>query len=82
MTATTMTKDEFLTEFADILGTNPGELTMETPLASLEGWDSVAYLSTMVLIDEKCGVTIGPETLVNSKTPGDIYTALGTGVPS
>ncbi len=81
-----MTKDEFLTEFADILGTSPGQLTMETALAGLEGWDSIAYLSTMVLIDEKCGATIGPDTLVNSKTPADIYSAiysaLDTGVPS
>ncbi len=77
-----MTKDEFLTEFADILGTSPGQLTMETALAGLEGWDSIAYLSTMVLIDEKCGVTIGPEALVNSKTPGDIYAAVEAGVSS
>jgi acyl carrier protein len=65
-------KKRFLEEFADMLGTNPADLTPSTPLSSLENWDSVAYLSTMVLLDEKVGVTISPDELVAARTVQDL----------
>lgn len=67
----------FLGEFAEILGVQAGALTPETELKSFETWDSVAHLSTMVLIDEKYGVAIAPDALLNARTVADILAAIG-----
>jgi acyl carrier protein len=73
-----MTDEEFLSLFAETVGAEPKSLTLDTELSSLEAWDSVAYLSTMTLIDEKMGVAIDPELLVESRTVGDILSAART----
>ena len=65
-------KKQFLEEFADMLGVSAAELTPSTQLSSLENWDSVAYLSTMVLLDEKVGVAISPDDLTSARTVQDI----------
>ena len=75
-----MTTQEFLADFAEILDLNPASLTPDTELRTLETWDSVAYLSTMVLIDEKCGATISPEILVEAVKVSDILAAIGPGL--
>ena len=59
-----MNKAEFTIEFAEILGIPPEELHLETDLTVLSEWDSVAYLSAMVLIDEKLNVQIPPRLTV------------------
>ena len=71
-----MNRDEFSREFADMLGIDPGALSAETDLTALPEWDSVAYLSAMVLIDEKLSFTIRPDLISNARTFGDILTAV------
>ena len=71
-----MRKNEFIAEFAEIVDVAPDELKPETELEMLEMWDSVAYLSAMVLIDEELGVTIRPEVLSRAKTFEDILKAV------
>jgi acyl carrier protein len=70
-------KKHFLEEFADMLGMSAADLTPATQLSSLENWDSVAYLSTMVLLDEKVGVAISPDDLTAARTVQDILDAGG-----
>jgi acyl carrier protein len=70
-------KKQFLDEFADMLGINAADLTPSTQLSTLENWDSVAYLSTMVLLDEKVGVAISPDDLTAARTVQDILDAGG-----
>jgi acyl carrier protein len=67
-----LNKQQFLEEFAEILGVSPAEIKPETQLSSLENWDSVSYLSTMVLLDEKLGVAISPDQLTAARTVQDI----------
>ena len=45
-------------------------------MANLENWDSVAYLSAMVFIDERLGITVKPEVLSRSEHFGDILRAV------
>lgn len=73
-----MTQSEFISEFAQILDVPPAELRPETEMASMENWDSVAYLSAMVLIDAKLNLTVRPEILSRAKTFGDILAALNS----
>jgi acyl carrier protein len=78
MVESALDKKQFLEEFADMLGISAAELTPSTQLSSLENWDSVAYLSTMVLLDEKVGVAISPDDLTAARTVQDILDAGGT----
>jgi acyl carrier protein len=71
-----MTKDEFTREFAEMLCIDPDGLNADTDLTGLPEWDSVAYLSAMVLIDEKLATQIRPDVLSNARTFGDILTAV------
>lgn len=71
-----MTKDEFTKEFADLLNLSPHQLTPETDLTELEEWDSVAYLSAMVMIDEKLGIQVRPDLISSAKTFSTILTAV------
>jgi acyl carrier protein len=56
-----------------------GSLHPETEMLSLEGWDSVSYLSAMVLIDEKLSVRVQPELFSHAQTFGDILAAIDAG---
>jgi acyl carrier protein len=74
-----MTKTDFMREFEDMLGQPAGSLTSETDMLSLEHWDSVDYLSALVLIDEKLSVRVQPELFSRAQTFGDILTAIDAG---
>ena len=71
-----MSDQEFLDAFADAIGASPGQVKMTTNLRDLDVWDSVAYLSTIVLLDEKLGIAMSPDDLVNAQTPADILNAV------
>ena len=70
-------KKQFLEQFAEMLGVDATDLAPSTQLSSIENWDSVAYLSTMVLLDEKLGVAISPDDLTEARTVQDILNAAG-----
>ena len=67
-----MTDEDFLKGFAEVVAADEGSFDLETPLSTLEGWDSVAYLSTMVFVEENMGVVLTPDVLISVKTPSDI----------
>jgi acyl carrier protein len=67
-----VTDTDFLTFFADAVGASPGTIEMDTELSTLEGWDSVAYLSTMTYLDEQLGVAVTPDHLLEARTVADI----------
>ena len=71
-----MTRSEFTEEFANILSVSPEALQPDTEMSSIEEWDSVAYLSAMVLIDDNFGIKIRPEGISSAKTFGDILGAV------
>ena len=70
-----MTDEEFLKGFAEIVAIDEGSVTLDTPLASLEEWDSVAVLSTIVFVDENMGVALSPNVLQNVKTVADLLSS-------
>ena len=71
-----MTQREFTERFAEIVSAEPTSLTTQTKMADIAGWDSVALLSAMILIDSELGVTIRPEALSQATTFGDILNAV------
>jgi acyl carrier protein len=70
-----MSDQEFLSRFSEVVGTDAASIGLETELRTLEGWDSVAYLGTTVLIEEEMGIAIQPDVLTDSVTIGDILKA-------
>jgi acyl carrier protein len=70
-----MTDQEFLKGFAEVLSADERTLDLNTPLASLDGWDSVAYLSTMIFVEENMGVILTPDILLDLKTASDILSS-------
>jgi acyl carrier protein len=73
-----MTRDDFSREFAEMLNIDAASLAPETELASLPEWDSVAYLSTLVLIDDKLAFQIRPDTIAAAQTFQDILETVKT----
>jgi acyl carrier protein len=73
-----MTREDFIREFADILGVDDGSLAPETVLASLDAWDSVAYLSTVVLIDDQLGMALRPDQLESAVTVNDLLAMIAS----
>jgi acyl carrier protein len=71
-----MTRAEFTGEFAEMLNIDPTSLVPETELTSLPEWDSVAYLSTLVLIDDKLSFPIRPDAIAAARTFQDILEAV------
>ena len=70
--APSMTDQDFLVFFAEAVGADEELIKLDTELASLEGWDSVAYLSTMTFLDEKMGVVLNPDQMLEAVTVEDI----------
>jgi acyl carrier protein len=73
-----MSDEDFLRFFAEATGADEGSVRLDTELASLEGWDSVAYLSTMTFLDEQMGVALKPDQMLEAVTVGDILTTART----
>jgi acyl carrier protein len=73
-------RTDFMREFEEMLGQPAGSLTADTEMLSLEHWDSVDYLSAMVLIDENLSVHVQPELFSRAQTFGDILAAIDAGL--
>lgn len=71
-----MTRAEFIAEFADVLDVPAEEILPETDLKAIRTWDSVAFLSVMVLIDENFGIVARPETFSKAERFADILSVV------
>ena len=55
-----MKRSELRQIVADVLSIEPGQLTPETKLDTIETFDSVGLLTLMVELGEKAGIMMGP----------------------
>ena len=72
---------DFLAQLAEALNAEPSQLTVQTPLDSLEGWDSMGQVSVVSLLDQ-IGVKSPPGALQKCRTAGDIVALGGTQISS
>lgn len=63
---------EKLALIEEVLDTEEGVLAAETVLDDVDGWDSVAALSLIVMLDEHFGKTITGTQIKELSTVGDI----------
>lgn len=72
-----MNSAEFLRELEEMLELDSGALTGAEVLAELEGWDSLAVISFIALVDEKLGLVVEGEKLARAKTVADLLAIAG-----
>ncbi|WP_288275582.1 acyl carrier protein [uncultured Prevotella sp.] len=64
--------NEKINKIEEMLEIDVNTLTLETELNSLDEWDSVAILSTIVMLDEEFGKTIKGTDIKACKTVADL----------
>ena len=67
-----MTVQEFLNEIDGIIQTPPGTTKMSDEIANLPGWDSMAILMFLSMIDEQLNMTLDIPSLASCKTVSDL----------
>lgn len=75
-----MDRKDFLLALDEALELDPGTLTGEETLESLESWDSLAVISFIALVDETMGVVVEGEKLAQAKTVADLLALVGVAV--
>lgn len=71
-----MEKVKFLLLLDEIVEAEPGTLKESDELLEIEGWDSMAVMGLIAMVDEKFGITMVPEKIAKSKTVADIISLL------
>jgi len=67
-----MTRKEFIAEIALLMEVDADALTEETRLKDMEGWNSLAVVGFIAMVDEHLGFTPSPKMIVESVTIGDL----------
>jgi len=67
-----MTKDELLRDLEQQLEQPQGSFKEDQPLSSLPGWDSMASVLFIALVDEKLGANVSGDDISHAKTLGDL----------
>lgn len=73
---TTVSKEDFLEMIAELLELPSGSLTGTEELESL-GWDSLAVVGFLGLVDERFGVDVAPERIKTCVSVNDLAALLG-----
>lgn len=76
-----MNGQDFLRALDEMLELEPGTLTGTEALDDLEGWDSLAVISFIALVDEKLGQVVAGERLAKARTVADLLDLAGLAVP-
>ncbi len=70
--AATMTRRDFLLLLDDLLELDPGTLQGSEELDSLDGWDSLAVVSFLAMVDQHLGAAVPPKAIQESETIEDL----------
>lgn len=72
-----MTDEKKLELIEEVLDVEPGSLTPDRELSSIDEWDSLARLSLIVMIDDECGKTLTNDDIKVLRTIQDIMDVMG-----
>lgn len=73
-----MTRAEFYGLLDEITEAAPGTVKGTEALRDLAGWDSLALVSFIAVVDERFGVTLSASKLQKCETVGDLVALLPT----
>jgi len=73
-----MTRQAFLNLLEEIVEEPTGSLSgSEKLMEQAAGWNSLAVVSFIGMVDEQFGVTLSPQAIADCKTVNDLITLLG-----
>jgi len=72
-----MNKADFLRELEKIIEASPGTLDGREELSALDGWDSMAAMGFIAMVDSRLGVMVSPSSLAESRTVADLMHLAG-----
>ena len=72
-----MGNKEFLLSLDELLELQPGTLKGPENLDSIDGWNSLAVISFMALVDELFGIVLQPRQMAGCSTITDLMALLG-----
>ena len=72
-----MKRSEFLLSLDELLELEPGTVKGSETLENLEGWNSLAVIGLMALMDERFGVSLQPRRIAACTTVADLMALLG-----
>ena len=72
-----MERTEFLLSLDELLELEPGTVKGSEILDSLDGWNSLAGISFMALVDEHFGISLQPRQIAGCSTIADLVGLLG-----
>lgn len=67
-----MTKREFFAELEHLTQAVEGSIQGNEPLNHLPGWDSLAIITLIAIVDEKLGVPLTDAQIRSCRTTGDL----------
>lgn len=68
-----MNEQEFLRLLESVAECEQGELTLETPLTEIVGWDSVAVIGLISGVHQKFGLRMAPAGIGTCRRAGDLF---------
>jgi acyl carrier protein len=71
-----MDKTRFYLELADVVDSPADAIRGDTALAALEGWDSLAVLAFIAMVDNVYGVAMPSAEVARSRTVDDLAAAV------
>lgn len=67
-----MNKQEFIILLEGIVEAEPGTITGNELIELIPGWDSLAIVSFIAMIDESLGITLSPKKIADAKSVDDL----------
>lgn len=72
-----MSIDDFIQNFEEsIQGLEPGSVEPKTKIKDLSQWDSLAFLTTIAMIDAEYGVSLPAGALIEVSTLAELFEAV------
>lgn len=75
-----MKVEEFFALLEEIIEADPGTINGAEKLKDLDGWDSLAIVSFIAMVDERFEITLSPRKIADSKLISDLVTLLGDNI--
>ncbi len=61
--------------FCELFDLSEGSFSRETPREEIAGWDSVAHIKLLLMLEEE-GVSLDPDEVFSMHTVGDVVAAV------
>jgi acyl carrier protein len=75
-----MNKNEFFHKIEEIIEAAPGSVAEQTNLGDLDGWDSLAIMGFITMMDEDLGIIPEAKAVKACRTAADLLALAGSAV--